>query len=638
MREIRLMGAVTAAIGACVLLLTFVSSVSADPPDKVTLAVFPSSITANGLTTTTITATVTDQGALLDGVTVTFTSTLGVFANWEQTIIVTTTQGVAVTWLRSVPASGTVTSTVEANAAGTAFTSTQVLFTANPCQSDLTAWTEYAANPIFGQGVDGNTLRAYYPSVLYDSDRFGGHGDARYYKMWYGTRIGSDYRTGYAVSDDGIHWVTVTVPVTNINGYHAHVLYDSDRFGGAVDDPYYKMWYWDVSNSINYATSDDGVDWADYAGNPVITNALGWGSAPVYDAFVVYNSSGDPAQYEAWIDNNGRLYYITSTNGITWIGNNQELLADRESWELSTYSRASVLKLGGAYHMWYGGGDDQGGNHGIGYAVSTDGQQWIKSVDNPIFHKDDGPVWRDERSYTPRVLYSVTRFDGHGSPEEYKMWFSGRDTGGGNYTVGHATLNPTTLSLGDTSGSGQSGVVVSVLSQPFVVGLRDSCGDPATGVSVTFVISGSPAGAVGQGLSVLAGATGVLGQISTTLTFGSKPGAYTVTALATGVSGMPTVFTWTATAGPVHRFAFATIGDQVHHHSHCRGCVQQYGHRLHRACGADGHHRYHQSCTERFLRCRRVDPGGHHQRRGDRRRHHGRTHDHAGYSGGEQSL
>ena len=46
MRKIRLMGAVTAAIGACVLLLTLVSSVSADPPDKVILAVSPSSITA----------------------------------------------------------------------------------------------------------------------------------------------------------------------------------------------------------------------------------------------------------------------------------------------------------------------------------------------------------------------------------------------------------------------------------------------------------------------------------------------------------------------------------------------------------------------------------------------------------------
>jgi hypothetical protein len=215
----------------------------------------------------------------LDGVTVTFTTTLGVFANWEQTITVTTTQGVAMTWLRSVPASGTVTSTLGADAASTAFTSTQILFTANLCRLDLTAWTEYAANPIFGQGVNGNTFRAYYPSVLYDPDRFGGHEDARYYKMWYGTRVGSDYGTGYAVSDDGVHWVTATVPVTSINGYHAHVLYDPDRFSGDLDEPYYKMWYWDVSNSINYATSDDGVDWTDHAGNPVITNALGWGSA-----------------------------------------------------------------------------------------------------------------------------------------------------------------------------------------------------------------------------------------------------------------------------------------------------------------------------------------------------------------------
>jgi hypothetical protein len=84
------------------------------------------------------------------------------------------------------------------------------------------------------------------------------------------------------------------------------------------------------------------------------------------------------------------------------------------------------------------------------------------------------------------------------------MWFSGRDTAAGNYTIGYAAFNLVTLSLGDTSGSGQSGAVGSALSQPFVVGLRDDCGNPVSGVSTTFVISGFPAGAAGQGLSVLA--------------------------------------------------------------------------------------------------------------------------------------
>jgi len=357
------------------------------------------------------------------------------------------------------------------------------------CRDIFTTWVEQAANPVFGQGVDGSENRAYYPTVLYDPDKFGGRGDAAYYKMWFGTKVNGIYGTGYAISEDGVDWVTVTVPLTGINGYHAHVLYNADQFGGHGDAAYYKMWYWDISNSVNYATSTNGIDWIDYPDNPVITNALGWGSAPVYDAYVIYNDDGNPAYYEAWIDNNGKFYYITSTNGIAWTGDNQELLTDRETWEDSTYSRASVIKQDGSYHMWYGGASLGGGNHGIGYAVSTDGRNWTKSQDNPVLHISDGPTWRDNRTYTPRVLYSADRFDGHGTPEHYKMWFTGKDSALGNYTIGYAVLNP--VSLSHTSGSGQNGIAGSPLDQPFAVDLRDSCGEPASGVSVTFAISGA---------------------------------------------------------------------------------------------------------------------------------------------------
>ncbi|OQY22599.1 MAG: hypothetical protein B6I35_05675 [Anaerolineaceae bacterium 4572_32.2] len=418
------------------------------------------------------------------------------------------------------------------------------LDTAVACLDVFTAWVEYAGNPIFGQGVDGGP-KAYYPSVLYSSTAFDGHGDAAYYKMWFGT---SGSRTGYAVSDDGLNWITATVPLTDINGYHAHVLYDAGQFGGHGDAAYYKMWYWDVSNNVNYATSDDGVNWTDYASNPVITNTLAWGSAPVYDAYVIYNDDGAPAYYEAWIDNNGKIYYITSTNGIAWTGNNQELLTDRAGWESSTYSRVSVIKRDGVYRMWYGGASSGGGNHGIGYAVSTDGQHWTKSADNPTLYKDDGLPWRDDRTYTPRVLYSSSRFDGHGTPEHYKMWFTGKDSALGNYTIGYAVLNP--VSLSHTLGSGQSGVAGSPLDQPFVVGLHDSCGEPASGITVTFAIGGAPVGAVGQSLSLASGATDVTGAVQTTLTLGDLTGVYTVTATAFGVAGLPAVFTATAELGP----------------------------------------------------------------------------------------
>jgi hypothetical protein len=305
------------------------------------------------------------------------------------------------------------------------------------------------------------------------------------------------------------------------------------------------MWYWDVANSVNYATSNDGFNWTNYAGNPVITNALGLGSAPVYDANVIYNSDGNPAYYEAWIDNNGKVYYITSTNGVSWTGDNQELLLPRESWESSTYSRVSVLKQGGAYHMWYGGASGSGGNHGIGYASSNDGQNWTKSISNPIFYKDDGPTWRSNRTYTPRVLYDVNRFAGHGSPEQYKMWFTGKQSSPSQYAIGYAAINPVHLAL--TSGNAQSATVKSALDQPFVVELRDSCNNLVSDVKVTFTISDTPAGATGQSLSVISGTTDSTGRISSTLTLGNESGQYTVLVSATGVTSIPTIFTATTT-------------------------------------------------------------------------------------------
>ena len=513
-------------------------------PAQVIMSANPITITANGVSTSTLTAqvkTVTGN-PVSDGVTVVFTTSLGTFENWEAVYTTTTSGGAANAVLRSLPSQTQVLAPV-GGSADPAAGDTVVTEQPPACSAEITNWTEHTGNPIFGEGVDDGP-KAYYPAVVYSPTAFDGHGDASYYKMWYGT---SESRTGYATSPDGIQWTVEISKVTNINGYHAHVLYDAGRFGD--DSAYYKMWYWDVSSSVNYATSDDGISWTNYAGNPVITNALAWGSAPVYDAFVIYNTDSQPAAYEAWIDNNGKFYYITSADGISWSGDNQELLTDRQSWESVTYSRASVLKQNGAYHMWYGGGSSGGGNHGIGYAVSPDGQHWMKSLDNPLLAYTDGPAWRDNRSYTPRVLYSATRFDGHGSPENYKMWFTGKDNTEGNYALGFASLNPVSLSLADTSGSGQENTTGAVLQLPFVAGLRDACGSPAEGVWANFAISGTPTDAVGASLSLITGTTDISGQISSLLTLGDKAGVYTITTAADGVLNMPTVFTATARGG-----------------------------------------------------------------------------------------
>ncbi len=551
-----------------------------DDDYTLTLSADPSSIVADGFATTTVTAMVTFAP---DGVTVVLTTSLGTWANGEPIYTTTTSGGAATAVLSAIPASGTVTATIRA-AAGLAADTLPVPLQPPPCRDDLvTQWTEYTANPVF----DPTTNRAYYPTVIYDADAFGHTvGDvispslpqtytvAPYYKMWVATGSGGA-GVQFAYSSDGATWhefnAGQALPGLDPQGYHNFVLYDPDGFGGT--DYKYKIWYWDSGelydiNAIRYAESQDGILWendqpltdAD-AARPII-EASGWNRGSYGPNQVFYNPDGSSTLDDDALWNNKYVMYYNGTDGDhEYIGLGYSAdgkawnryadepilpLGPTGAWDSWSISYASIVRISDAeWHMWYSGSAASGTNHGIGYAASTDGLTWRKSVDNPIFHKDDGVAWRDGRTYTPQVLHSAARFDGHGTPVHYKMWFTGRSSAE-NYAIGYAELGSVGLSLADTSGSGQSGRNLNPLGQPFVVGLRDSCGDPADGITVTFAIVGAPSGASGQGLSVLSGSTDAAGQVSSSLTLGDQPGVYTVTADAAYVLDMPATFTATA--------------------------------------------------------------------------------------------
>ena len=337
----------------------------------------------------------------------------------------------------------------------------------DPATLDVSKWTEYAENPIFGQGVDSGP-KAYYPSVLYDVNEFSGHGHSAKYKMWYGT---SGAQTALATSGDGINWTDQGVVMTN--GYHAVVEYYPDGFTGANsgDNPssatmYYRMWYWDgpgmlyvepvEPEPIRYAESPDGFNWfndqaitgnlftgvplwgewnrtsygpIDVLYNPTATNT---GPNPFDYSFVMYFDATDLNFEEIGLgySSDGRNWNLY---GKVLPRGNDGPHGNTDDWDSCYASFGTVIKeAGGKWHMWYSGGTS-GVNHGIGHATSTDGLTWTRDANNPIFHKDDGVSWRAERSYCPMVI----EVDG-----VYKMWFSGKDASG-NYALGYATnTNP----------------------------------------------------------------------------------------------------------------------------------------------------------------------------------------------------
>jgi F0F1-type ATP synthase membrane subunit c/vacuolar-type H+-ATPase subunit K len=109
------------------------------------------------------------------------------------------------------------------------------------------------------------------------------------------------------------------------------------------------------------------------------------------------------------------------------------------------------------------------------------------------------------------------------------------------------------------SGNNQTGVVRTTLPTSMTVRVIDLYGNPIPNIGVNFLIAAFPANSTGQSLSVSSGTSSSNGQVSTSLTLGSKIGTYTVTArLTLAVSQQINLYA-NAIAGPVHNLSIAPV-------------------------------------------------------------------------------
>jgi predicted GH43/DUF377 family glycosyl hydrolase len=159
-------------------------------------------------------------------------------------------------------------------------------------------WTKYSGNPVFAHGPPGafDEKWVFRPMVI---------ATASSYTMYYiGDNAAGDHSVGRASSSDGIHWSrTGTVPLPSSSwDSHFHWPTSVIAIGGQ-----YLMAYsgnsagapQGKSNQIGFATSNDGVNWAPYTQNPVVTYGSGsWDSEgvlypmvlPMNDQYYVYYS------------------------------------------------------------------------------------------------------------------------------------------------------------------------------------------------------------------------------------------------------------------------------------------------------------------------------------------------------------
>lgn len=344
-----------------------------------------------------------------------------------------------------------------------------LLFAASD-SSAQTHWVKYAV-PVLSRSASFPDWKAIAVSdafVMQDADTL---------KMWY---AGSGWlntdddcphvRIGYAWSLDGITWSEYSDnPVLDIGSDPGDFDYDGVETPCVVKDltapasHRYKLWYAGRNarclplndHQIGYAYSADGIHWTKYTGNPVLSagDADSWYNTFVSNPEVIMENDTCKMWFTAPdlvingqpTDGKGNIGYATSMDGMSWTVHPEPVLiaGDQENWDSASIAEPSVVKAGGLYHMWYSALNQwEVENFQVGYASSSDGVNWVKSIQNPVLQTGDTGEWDSYWATHPGVIYDV-------SSDKFRMWYTGRDTDtiesltGYYWDIGYAESSPT---------------------------------------------------------------------------------------------------------------------------------------------------------------------------------------------------
>lgn len=284
-------------------------------------------------------------------------------------------------------------------------------------------WMDYQYNPVIVSS------RSYYdfigigqPVVIYHE----GH-----YKLWYhglGVNGGGEAYIFYAESEDGVNWTRYSNPVLFPGNSGA---WDSQHVSpGAIilENGLYKMYYCGFSNendnwNVGLAISDDGINWEKYP-QPVLSGSNGW----EYQIVVSSVIKMDGVYYLYYTGRNLPSYQIgvaTSTDGINWTkyaGN--PILVKDFPWESNGVLDASVLNINGTLHMVYMNSNASG----FGYATSSDGLNWNKTLNNPFFtNQNTSNGWASVKIAYPSFIVVMN---------ETRIYYSGFNNNSSDYKIG----------------------------------------------------------------------------------------------------------------------------------------------------------------------------------------------------------
>jgi len=312
-----------------------------------------------------------------------------------------------------------------------------------------TQWTKYIGNPVFTKGPAFYDLSAVgQPTVLIENDTI---------KMWY-SAVGGDMksRIGYAYSLDGMNWTKHSDMVIN-TGYPGE--WDSKWLDTPeivkVDSGYLLYYYGDsigydtnythyeavTHSAIGVAFSINGINWTKYANNPVFSrgNYGGWDGTWIESPAILVNDSTNELQM--WYNGIDTITWkiqiglATSSDGVTWTryANNPVLAnGNMGTYDDMWLGTPAVIYKTDHYEMWYSSAGSQDYNSNsykfdtlrICFAISSDGINWTKYQNNPLFNTGTAPydsLIDKGGPWAPDVIFDA-------DSNIYKMWFE-TDTG-----------------------------------------------------------------------------------------------------------------------------------------------------------------------------------------------------------------
>lgn len=293
-------------------------------------------------------------------------------------------------------------------------------------------WKKHEQNPLTPLSWNAKT-----PFILQNGNDF---------NMYFTAPYNNGLSISVATSSSGLNWqiiqedIIFPMPDADVNWKETRVANPTVIKNGNM----YQIWY--DSNilgsknfkpgesrfRIQYATSNNGLDW-DRKG-VAIKPELSWEAEGVSGAMVIYSAS----QYHMWYagrDKFGvwRIGYATSSNGENWNKHpNNPVLEATEAWEyanstIPTVALPSVIEGNGTYTMFYSVGPQVPG-YAIGYAVSDNGITWSKPDNNPLLSRDANS-FDSQQIDSPHVITK---------DNSLYLYYAGHN--GTNWSIGLATM------------------------------------------------------------------------------------------------------------------------------------------------------------------------------------------------------